>query len=441
MRDVRKFTEKVQAFYTNPGTESPVFSGVQATHVITDSARGDVVETVPNSTGAYYRPTNYRGWYYSSTAHQYDYYGAVSESELYPARHYTGRMTWSQYSPGMNTSTLYGLTSSKRPDLPAGLLNRMESQLQARLASQSWDVGQFLAELPQTVGFVIESIKDMITILKALKAGVFKGVSRAFAASPPTSSSLPFPGNWDIELFKGSNGVWSARSTISRAARVRRAILSARNAKTASNAYLATMYGLMPIIMDVQASLELLHNGLSSNDVGPVEESVTVEEPMTAPALASGTYDLGSQFSGKYEVTGFVRYKVTRPTLMSLEELGLLSPLSLAWELFPLSFVIDWFVPVGRFLSALSGHWGLTFDYGYRTTYAGWNADVRFSKAYAFRGGTPVRITGTLKAFDREIYLGFPLPVPYLRGLDLSLLRGYLQSVSILALGVQRVLR
>jgi hypothetical protein len=36
-------------------------------------------------------------------------------------------------------------------------------------------------------------------------------------------------------------------------------------------------------------------------------------------------------------------------------QLGLLDPLSVAWELLPWSFVIDWFIPIGAYLDVLNG--------------------------------------------------------------------------------------
>ena len=45
----------------------------------------------------------------------------------------------------------------------------------------------------------------------------------------------------------------------------------------------------------------------------------------------------------------------------TLNQLGLLNPVSLAWELIPYSFVVDWFVPIGPVLNAFTARAGLAY--------------------------------------------------------------------------------
>ena len=47
-----------------------------------------------------------------------------------------------------------------------------------------------------------------------------------------------------------------------------------------------------------------------------------------------------------------------------LSQLGLTDPLGIAWELTRLSFVADWFVPIGAWLQARSADTGWTFVQG-----------------------------------------------------------------------------
>lgn len=49
----------------------------------------------------------------------------------------------------------------------------------------------------------------------------------------------------------------------------------------------------------------------------------------------------------------------------NINKLGLTNPLSVGWEVVPFSFVIDWFLPVGNTLDALSGGFGLDWVGGY----------------------------------------------------------------------------
>jgi hypothetical protein len=80
-------------------------------------------------------------------------------------------------------------------------------------------------------------------------------------------------------------------------------------------------------------------------------------------------------------------YKMDQKMLATLSGLGLTSPVALAWELVPFSFVVDWFLPIGPMLGAFSAFQGLTFVRGYKTYYTErtvfLNIDQTFSNADA----------------------------------------------------------
>jgi hypothetical protein len=58
---------------------------------------------------------------------------------------------------------------------------------------------------------------------------------------------------------------------------------------------------------------------------------------------------------------------VSNPNLYLANKLGFVNPGVIAWELVPFSFVIDWFVPVGNFLSQWTDFVGLTLQKAYTT--------------------------------------------------------------------------
>lgn len=62
--------------------------------------------------------------------------------------------------------------------------------------------------------------------------------------------------------------------------------------------------------------------------------------------------------TNEYSVRGKVRYRARAADLPG--RFGLLNPLSVAWELMPLSFVADWFLPIGSYLSGFDAN--LRFD-------------------------------------------------------------------------------
>jgi hypothetical protein len=100
-----------------------------------------------------------------------------------------------------------------------------------------------------------------------------------------------------------------------------------------------------------------------------------------------------------------------------LNQLGLLNPLSFAWEITPWSFVVDWLIPIGPVLSALTAPVGLNFISGSTAT--------RMSRVYegSFHAGVPegtytsdvpVPFTVIDEGYDRVIHTTWPFPTPYL---------------------------
>lgn len=52
-----------------------------------------------------------------------------------------------------------------------------------------------------------------------------------------------------------------------------------------------------------------------------------------------------------------------------LSNLGLTNPVTIAWELAPFSFVVDWLVPIGSFISQFDSSIGFAFEGGCITTF------------------------------------------------------------------------
>lgn len=60
-------------------------------------------------------------------------------------------------------------------------------------------------------------------------------------------------------------------------------------------------------------------------------------------------------------------YDLPTGVLQDLNQLGLTNPVEVVWELVPYSFVVDWFLDVGGWVSSLSAAVGVTFVEGSQT--------------------------------------------------------------------------
>lgn len=137
----------------------------------------------------------------------------------------------------------------------------------------------------------------------------------------------------------------------------------------AAQQYIEYVYGLRPLVQDVFNGYELTKEGfkdpilISGN--GHSAREYTKDE---TPGPASGSATL-SRVNWRSSVKVKCRLTATPKDdwlfLRHLNQLGLLNPASLAWELVPWSFLVDWLLPIGPVLAAYSAPAGLDFIDGY----------------------------------------------------------------------------
>jgi len=109
-----------------------------------------------------------------------------------------------------------------------------------------------------------------------------------------------------------------------------------------------------------------------------------------------------------------IEYEVDDTRLANLDDWGITNPALLAWELVPYSFVVDWFYPVGDWLSQVGYSLGLYFVRGMRSSVAEATTVRRYKKAVAdaYPYYWKVRGTDTIQSavFHRELVSNFPSP-------------------------------
>lgn len=148
-----------------------------------------------------------------------------------------------------------------------------------------------------------------------------------------------------------------------------------------SSAWLEYQYGWKPLMADIHGAWTALQGNFARDD-----------QVMSTRSRESGTVTRTWNFSNTNNVTGVRKIqvdiqlrcevglcaKVQNSFIAGLSSLGLVSPWEVTWELVPFSFVVDWFLPVGDAISALSAPAGLSFVDGYetRSVHASWNGDL-----------------------------------------------------------------
>jgi len=186
-----------------------------------------------------------------------------------------------------------------------------------------------------------------------------------------------------------------------------------------SKVWLGMKYGWLPLYNDVWNYLDWTYRGIDSG-IPVIGRRVRTENTHTAKNFA------GTNPNTKGIVTGVTKFKcevkcwvgVQNSDLYNLSRVTSLNPLSIAWELTPFSFVVDWFFDIGSYLSNLEASLGsgLTFKRGYYTevvyqTAAGTNSG-RWTDWYngsEYETGSDNSIESHVKVVKRRIVLtGLP---------------------------------
>lgn len=139
--------------------------------------------------------------------------------------------------------------------------------------------------------------------------------------------------------------------------------------KTAAARYLEYVYGWKPLVADIHGIMELM----KAKGQNPLLLSGVGSSHVRGPTKVGSFNDVSNKCINtvgpcvedvhvKCKIWG--RIDPTHAGLRALNQLGLLNPLSLSWELMSWSFVLDWFVPIGSVLNALTAPAGLTFVSG-----------------------------------------------------------------------------
>lgn len=74
-------------------------------------------------------------------------------------------------------------------------------------------------------------------------------------------------------------------------------------------------------------------------------------------------------------------YRVSNEMLANLSETGITNPALIVWDAIPLSFVVDWFLPVANYLENLGAFSGFDFVEIRRVRFTRWLTHAKFSEA------------------------------------------------------------
>lgn len=160
-----------------------------------------------------------------------------------------------------------------------------------------------------------------------------------------------------------------------------------------ANRWLEYQYGFKPLMSDIYGVADELQKSMSGEYYRYVNtHSDEFYEGRSAQTCAlDGVNLFPYQRITQKRVRKIVRarYRITVAGLKQLSQIGITNPALLAWELIPFSFVFDWMIPVGNFLSsldALAGVGELAVQRSYRIRKHTWaTAGDTWEKSVTFQ--------------------------------------------------------
>lgn len=120
-------------------------------------------------------------------------------------------------------------------------------------------------------------------------------------------------------------------------------------------------------MQDVYGAVAELHRKEADGNSYRVEvKGAAMDRSDETKIYYSQDHNVGYPVSVTTEVGAFVHltYSLDEPVQQTLSQLGITNPLEIAWELTTLSFVVDWFLPIGNYLGALDAARGYSFIAG-----------------------------------------------------------------------------
>jgi hypothetical protein len=294
----------------------------------------------------------------------------------------TGNITYYREDEGYDGSYLLnGVPVLWGDSCPIDMRNEAVTKALTKIADQKVNLGENLATFKQTLGLLTGKLQFALNYLKVMRNAT--------------------------ELRKFLHMSY-------------RDIMRKEGLLTASaSRYLEYVYGIRPLMQDIYELFNILKQGLGEDMiiVGRGDSRRTQQMSSTKEITLTSSnirWDL-VQATAQAKCVLWARIDPSHRGLRALNQLGLLNPAGVAWDTVPYSFVVDWFVPIGPVLYALTAPAGLIFISGslsfrnsesiegtWRLGGVGdWKSDLQ-------NVSTTVPISGEF--YDRVIYASWPRP-------------------------------
>lgn len=181
------------------------------------------------------------------------------------------------------------------------------------------------------------------------------------------------------------------------------------SAKDPASLWLELTFGWLPMINDIGTSVNVLQRDFPSTLVRGKGKS-------TDSGYAWYQSDWWGDWTAIVSHRLQASIRVDNPNILLANQLGFLNPAAVLWDAVPFSFVVDWFIPVSKFLNSFSNEFGITLLNPVRSIRI--DLTGKFSQPFylpTLGGGNYVRINRQLSGFPTpSLWSRAHLPSPSL---------------------------
>lgn len=318
------------------------------------------VKTTPRPRGNYTIPTNYSAaWGHCSIA--------PGASAYVPD---WGPISWSSTS----AFAQYNCDLRSHYSVPSWVQNALLIKALNDLRNNKFNAGLFLGQLGET--------SSMLTKTAARIAGTVTNFRRRF---PKDWARIPKVG---------------------------------REGKAVPSGWLELQYGWNPLMSDLYGMCEALNSGaIRDHNTVTIKAKKKLDETVEYLEIARPGYMyMYDNIRVKSDCKVVLTYMIDSFKLALLSSLGLTNPLEIIWDRVPYSFVVDWFLPIGNWLSAMGGDLGYSFVSGYYSRYVtGVSVGTRYVASTSYSRAAGPSVEGRYGFFTRSVYTSAPWPGLYFK--------------------------
>lgn len=243
----------------------------------------------------------------------------------------TGLIGYSQGDTFFGNSPLEFILKDVEPVIiTASQRQSCENKLVEKIAEIRVNAADMYRTRKETIEMVTKRVNQLIHAWRSMKRGNWRQFKKALGITKKAKKPK--------EFGKNSSGTWLEHS-----------------------------YGWSPLLSDIYTILNNTFEPPSITAKARYKELVIKERETSLFRLGSKLVRNSTEHVFQVSITDQINIRLDSPAIQAASQYGLLNPAAVAWEAVPFSFVVDWFYPVGDFLSQLNTTSGLILSDWYRT--------------------------------------------------------------------------